>query len=474
MIGLYLRLSSADGDLGADGKDESNSIENQRGFLYDFVSRRDDVTGQIREYIDDGYSGTNFDRPAFIELLEDMKSGKIDTLITKDLSRLGRNYIEVGDYMEQVFPLLGVRYIAVNSNYDSNEYIGNTVGLELSVMNLVNSLYSKDLSKKVKSAYRTRWKSGQSTIGRPAFGYVRDPENKGKWMIEPVAAGIVRRIFDMALEGLTTKDMVEVLNADHVMTPGQYREKFGFMKRVNRKVNDDEWMWEYRMIWKILKTYEYTGALIQAKVGNLYVGSKVIRKNAESERIVYEGHHEPIVTLEEFNKAAAVIRKTKQSGIINHDEYPLGPVVYCGNCGLRMDHPDNVERYLTCQHKRAAGSHSKCADTKYPADQVEYYIRSSLRDQLLKMQMLAGDLKRTLEEKENPVADTKKLNQTIKDLKARKTRLYEAYIDGKLEKKDYIEQREVVKLQLEALKEKSNRWTDDNESFVNIEKEASQ
>ncbi|MBE6018656.1 MAG: hypothetical protein E7233_13825, partial [Lachnospiraceae bacterium] len=170
MIALYLRLSLADGDLGNDGKDESNSIESQRAILWDYIHQRDDISGEVEEYIDDGYSGTNFNRPAFQTMLEDMKKGKIVTMLTKDLSRLGRNYIEVGDYIEQIFPMLGVRYIAVNSNYDSNEYLGFTGGLDMSFMNLVNTLYSKDLSKKWRSSVETKWKNGISTSGRMPLG----------------------------------------------------------------------------------------------------------------------------------------------------------------------------------------------------------------------------------------------------------------------------------------------------------------
>ena len=156
MIGFYLRLSFADGDLGKDNKEESNSIENQRLLLQNFMDSRDDIFGEVIEYVDDGYSGTNFDRPAFKKMLEDAKTGKIHTIIVKDLSRLGRDYIGVGDYLEQIFPVLGIRLIAVNSLYDSNDYVGKTIGLDISINNLVNSLYSKDLSKKYKSAVRTK------------------------------------------------------------------------------------------------------------------------------------------------------------------------------------------------------------------------------------------------------------------------------------------------------------------------------
>ena len=128
--GLYLRLSIADGDLGKENKDESNSIDNQRSLLVSFITDREDMSDEYIEYVDDGYSGTNFDRPAFKKMIEDAKAGKIDTVIVKDFSRFGRDYIGVGDYLEQVFPLLGIRFISLNNNYDSKEYIGKTMGLQ--------------------------------------------------------------------------------------------------------------------------------------------------------------------------------------------------------------------------------------------------------------------------------------------------------------------------------------------------------
>ena len=240
-IGLYYRLSLADGDIGVDDKEESNSIENQRLLLTSFVASRNDLIGEIKEYIDDGFSGTNFDRPAFKRMIEDAKKGVIHTIIVKDLSRLGRDYIGVGDYLEQIFPTLGIRFIAVNSMYDSNDFMGKTVGLDVSITNLVNTLYSKDLSKKYKSAIRTKWKNGISTYGRLPLGYVKDPNNKGKWILDQEGAAIVRRVFDLALEGKNNAQIVHCLNEEQVLTPGQYKEKHLVNYRTySRKVCDEE------------------------------------------------------------------------------------------------------------------------------------------------------------------------------------------------------------------------------------------
>ena len=223
-IAFYLRLSIADGDLRDGDKDESNSIENQRELLKRYVEANDDLTGDIVEYVDDGYTGTNFNRPAFRQMIEDAKKKKIGTIITKDLSRLGRDYIGVGDYLEQIFPVLEVRYIAVNSNYDSKAYSGTTMGLDVQINNLINHLYSRDISKKIKSAVRTKWKQGKSTSGRLPFGYRKDVDAKGGWAVDPEAAQIVRTIFDKAIEGMNTKQIAEYLTERNAVTPGQHRE----------------------------------------------------------------------------------------------------------------------------------------------------------------------------------------------------------------------------------------------------------
>ena len=219
-IAFYLRLSLTDGDLGKDHKEESNSIENQRLLLQSFVEAREDLYGDIREFIDDGYSGTNFERPAFKEMIEEAKKGKIQVIIVKDFSRLGRDYIGVGDYLEQIFPVLGIRFIAINSTYDSNDYIGKTMGLEMSISNLINALYSKDLSKKYRSAVQTKWKQGKSTACRTPYGYLKNKEDPSKWVLDPVAAANVRLIFEKAIQGWNTGMIASYMNENQIPPPG--------------------------------------------------------------------------------------------------------------------------------------------------------------------------------------------------------------------------------------------------------------
>ena len=229
--GLYLRLSIADGDLGKDNKDESNSIDNQRTLLVNFVQDRDDLSDEYIEYVDDGYSGTNFERPAFKRMIEDAKTGKIDTIIVKDFSRFGRDYIGVGDYLEQVLPILEIRFISLNNNYDSNDYLGKTMGMDMAIHNLVNNLYSKDISKKLKSALRVKWKNGQWTGGKPPFGYLRDSKT-GEWLIDPVAGKYVRTIFDKAIEGCSTSQISYYMNEQNTYSDDENVLKEDDLKNV--------------------------------------------------------------------------------------------------------------------------------------------------------------------------------------------------------------------------------------------------
>ena len=469
IIALYLRLSMADGDTGEDGKDESNSIENQRTILMDYISHKGWDSHHVCEYVDDGFSGTNFERPAFKRMIKDMKRGQIDILLTKDLSRLGRNYIEVGDYMDQIFPILGVRYIAVNSRYDSNDYYGKTSGMDMSLMNLVNSLYSRDLSKKYRSSVQTKWKNGHSTSGRPTFGYLRHPKEKGEWIIDPEAAAIVRHIFDLALEGKRTKEIANILNMNGVMTPGQYREKSGHMKRVNRKVKEKEWLWDIPKVLKVLKSYEYTGALVQSKTSRIAVGSKSMRKSSKNERYVFENHHEPIVAHYEFLKAGTVIQSKKKRVPARKDQYPLAGKIYCGNCGLKMVHPiKKTKSYVLCKHKATSGIQSACCNKKYDTDYIDKIVLDLL---LLHLNQLDLKLKEKKLEFPDYTRKMKSHQSRLKTLEAEKLNLYETYAMGLLDKETYFERRKVIVDQIEMLKQKQSVASDKNGKAVSLRKE---
>ena len=218
---LYIRLSDADDDLKF--KTESESIANQRTLLYRFIRARREFDGyEVVEFVDDGYSGTNGNRPSFERMIESLKNGEANVVICKDFSRFFRDYVEIGDYLERIFPFLGVRFIAVNDGYDSDDYKGSTAGMEVVMKYIVYSYYSRDLSQKIKTVMSTRKSKGEFVAAQPPYGYMKDPDVKRKIIPNPDTAPVVRKIFDLALEGKTPAEIAVVLNDYKLETPSAY------------------------------------------------------------------------------------------------------------------------------------------------------------------------------------------------------------------------------------------------------------
>lgn len=234
MIGTYYRLSLADEDVGAD-KAESNSIQGQRGLVEGYIMARPELATESRqEYVDDGYSGTSTSRPAFQRLIQDAQDGKVKTIIVKDFSRFARDYIEAGDYMERIFPLLGVRFISVNDGYDSGIQIGNDVrGLEVAIKNIINASYSRDLSAKIAAADHVMQKKGMYLGGYRPFGFLPDLNDCHKLILDPVASRYVRLIFELALQGNRTGTIAKILNRSNKKSVCGYAKGAAEMKKLN-------------------------------------------------------------------------------------------------------------------------------------------------------------------------------------------------------------------------------------------------
>ena len=209
----YLRLSQEDGD-----KEESNSIRNQRDLISDFAAQHNDIR-IVDEYVDDGYSGANFERPAFQKMIEDIKKQKINCIIVKDLSRLGRNYIETGKYLEKIFPRLGVRFVSITDNYDSANEPGDLDQIIVPFKNLINDAYCRDISLKVRSQFEVKRKNGKYVGSFAMYGYCKDPVDKNHLIVDEYAAEIVQLIFNMKLDGYSPQHIADKLNEMHVLTP---------------------------------------------------------------------------------------------------------------------------------------------------------------------------------------------------------------------------------------------------------------
>ena len=216
-VAAYLRLSREDGD-----KQESDSIRNQRELITEYISRNKNLRF-IGEYVDDGYSGTSFERPNFQRLMEDARTGKVNCIIVKDLSRLGRNYIETGRYIEQIFPLLGVRFISILDHYDSAEKDSASDWLIVPFKNLINDAYARDISVKIRSQLDVKRKNGKFIGSFACYGYDKDPKDSNHIIIDPYAADIVRMIFRMKLSGCNQTGIAERLNKMGVLPPAAYK-----------------------------------------------------------------------------------------------------------------------------------------------------------------------------------------------------------------------------------------------------------
>lgn len=288
------------------GKEESISITMQRILLKNYA--RDHFTDyELLEFCDDGYTGTNFERPGIQKMLEKIKKGEIDCVIVKDFSRFARDYIELGSYLEQIFPFLGLRFISINDNYDSSNYQGGIADIDINFKNLLYDLYSKDLSGKVRSALAVRKEKGQYVSANSPFGYEKDPKDRHALVIAEDEAEIVRRIFALTAEGHTSTEIAGLLNQTKVKTPVEFKIEKG---KTNRVPKGEKFLWHSSTICQILKNEVYIGNAVQKKYTRDFVGGKSHLNPCENWLITY-GHHEAIIGKDLFDQIQKSRRKIK-------------------------------------------------------------------------------------------------------------------------------------------------------------------
>ena len=450
---IYLRLSESDGDLGIDGKDESNSIENQRLLLNSYLEARPELAGEVIEYADDGYSGTNFDRPAFKRMIEDAKKGRVEVILVKDLSRLGRDYIIAGDYIEQIFPMIGVRFIAVNNGYDSAEHISGTMGFDVAVSNLINTFYSRDLSKKIKSGNETKWKQGISTSSHAPYGYDKSNTEKGKYVIDTEAAEIVQLIFQKAADGYKTRDIARLLNEMGVLPPWEYLVKHNGWKPRKLITPEKERLWDCTKVSSIIRRYDYTGAMVIGRRRAASVGGKNMRVKPKEDWTVVEGVNEPIVSQELYELANLTVRDQKVPDYIINQKYPLKGKLRCGNCRHVLSRAvSTYKEYFICPHGKQIDKFSDCCKEQYPVQTMEHIVWRSLKEHIGILQE-AGIITETEAEKKKAEADEARenLSAELELLKEQKIRQYESYADGRTTKDAYLRKKQILCEKIEEL-----------------------
>ena len=324
----YNRLSREDGD-----KMESDSIRNQKDLISDYAKQKG--IRIVEEYVDDGYSGTNFDRPAFQRMMEDVKKKKINCIIVKDLSRLGRNYIETGRYLEKIFPFLGVRFIAINDHYDSADQSGDADQIVIPFKNLINDAYCRDISIKIRSQLDVKRKNGKFIGSFAAYGYLKDPADKNHLIIDEVAAEIVRTIFGLKLNGFSSQRIGERLNEMKVVPPLEYKRMCGLNFNSGFRSGKNAG-WSIMTINRILRNELYIGTMVQGKNRKINYKVKQSRPVEEAGWIKVEETHDAIIPKQVFEIVQRLTELDTRTAPDADSVYTLSGFLRCGDCGQNM------------------------------------------------------------------------------------------------------------------------------------------
>lgn len=369
LIAIYLRLSKEDDKW----KEESSSIAMQRVLLRKYIEENF-VDYEIIEFCDDGYTGTNFDRPGMQEMLERIRNGKINCVIVKDFSRFARDYIELGSYLEKIFPFMGVRFISLNDGYDSAGSQGGIADMDVNFKNLLYDLYSRDLSGKVRSSLSIRKEKGQYVSGNSPFGYEKDPEDRHALLVAEDEAEVVRKIFSLTLEGRTSVEIAKLLNETGVKTPVAFKIEKGKTSRIPK---GERFLWSSSTICHILRNEIYIGNIVQKKYEKDFVGGKNHIKPRE-EWLVSYGHHEPIINKEDFDKVQE--RRGNKKSPQYHETHPLVGKLVCGCCKKNLHYRRGLNPYFTCVH-RYSNTMKDCV-RRINAMFAEQYVLLMMQDKL--------------------------------------------------------------------------------------------
>ena len=463
--GLYARLSVLD-----NGKTDGDPIESQVKIIEQYLSGHPELKLADR-YLDNGYSGVSFERPQWERLMQDVKAGKINCIIVKDLSRLGRNYIETGNFLERICPKLGIRFISVNDNYDTQN-IRSQDELTVSIKNIVNDYYAKDISMKSGAALKAKRQNGEYIGSYAPHGYRKDPKNKNRLLVDPETAPVIRQIYEWRAQGLGYGTITRMLNERDIPSPGRYRFEHGIITNNNKK--GSALLWNRHALSDILRNIVYIGHLAQGKcTASLMRGIPVLRVPEAEWDIVYNTH-EPIVSqalfdrVQEVNEASANAYKAVY-GTCSHlptRSNPYREKLVCADCGTRL----KLYRSMSNDRKKAyfvyicptyeEHRELRCTKKSIRCDDLDAAVLQALRVQIeLFCSTQAVLMKLAEKRRSEPVYDTMatseihKLQQEIKRKQGYALALYEDYKSGLLTKEECVMAREQYQKEIETLKE---------------------
>jgi DNA invertase Pin-like site-specific DNA recombinase/uncharacterized protein YlaI len=450
---LYCRISREDELI-----TESSSIETQKAYLKRYANQNKYFN--TRYYIDDGFSGTNFERPGFIKLKKDIENGSVSVVITKDLSRLGRDYLTTGYYIEHYFPLYEVRYIAINDQVDTINNDNDFAPFK----NIMNEWYARDISKKIRSAYKTKALNGDFTGAYPSYGYDKNPDNKHQLIINANKAKVVKRIFDLYLSGISIYKISRILKESRILTPrADLNKSNGSYESIHTKEYPYEWA--PRTIMNILLNEVYIGNIVCNKNQTKTFKSKQLKRNPISEWIISEKKHESIIDKETFSKVQEMIAKTKRLPRTPRINIFNGKV-RCNKCGktlaLSVRNDRSIYGSLSCSTYRRYGK-ERCTSHYITYDYLVEYIKSKINN-LINLAKHGEDIftskviKKTslIKGKEYLENQHQKLLIRQKDITILVKKMFEKYINDKITENKFYELDNIYDLEKQEVKEKIN------------------
>ena len=443
-VGIYVRLSVENGGLGED----SESLNNQEQLLVDYVSGVPDLK-LVKVYRDNGETGTDFNRPGFDMMMNDLRKGLIDCIVVKDLSRFGRNYIETGEYIEKIFPFMGTRFISVLEHFDNTDPNANNKDLYVSLKNLMNEAYAKDKSMRICSAFEAKKRAGEFNVKSAPFGYKLSGDKKHPYLIDEPAASIVREIFELRRNGKSVRSIMQLMDEKYP-TPRQYLYEKGVLHQCRENSH-----WDINAIIRTLNNRTYLGHMLSGKtVSRLYQGKKKAYIS-ENQWDVVENVNEPIVSQEVFDAVQKLMqaegdRRRSFLGKSKNPENIFKGLIFCRECGRFMHRgrtkitATNIAWYFGCSgyrnHKDRACSHMRTIREEKLKDAVLTFIKNQVKlaDELMVRitNHNAGLLRNNLSDDKS--LQTRQLRERLERLNLLLRTSFESYISGVISEEDYL------------------------------------
>ncbi len=457
---IYLRLSQEDGDISVSDKNESNSISTQRDLIHAYLQKQADILYET-EFCDDGYTGTNFDRPGFNDMMKAVREKRVDCIVVKDLSRFGRDYIESGKYIQKIFPMLGIRFIAINDGYDSADTGNQSNDFVLPFKNLINDSYCRDISIKSRSNLEVKRRNGEFVNNFAVFGYMRSPDDKHKLIVDEEAAAIVRNIFNWKQEGWNAQRIANHLNKLHFPSPMEYKKKCGQNFRTSFKTKTTA-EWSAVAVLRILKNPVYMGVLEQGKTTtpNYKVKTKVVKDEAKWARV--ENAHEAIITPAQFELVQTVLGMDTCRAENNEEIYPFSGMIYCADCQSPMLHraaTSNGKKYhyYVCSGNKK--DKNSCTTHNIKCDLVEDVVLATVQAHI----SMAIDIDNAMSQVDSldwEQREVRKINAQVSAMELDvekfsriKLELYEDLKGGLISKEEYHSFKEDYDIRIQSIKQ---------------------